>query len=217
MKSKLTELVFILDKSGSMGGMETDTIGGFNSMLEKQRKEDGDCRISTILFDNNYEILHDRIDIKAVRNITEKEYFVGGSTALLDAIGRTINKIINVQKGTDEKYRADKVLFVIITDGEENASREYTAEYVKKKIEYQTREHGWEFVFLAADIDAVQTAANFGIRADRAQNFHKDKRGMNLNFEILSNSISDLRKNSELSPDWKKKIEDDYKNRKKGK
>ena len=138
MKKGLTELVFILDKSGSMSGLETDTIGGYNAMLKKQQDVEGECRITTVLFDNNYEILHDRIDIRAVRPITEKEYFVGGTTALIDAMGRTIHKIINVQKNTDEAYRAERVMFVIITDGYENASREYSADKVRSLIRQQT-------------------------------------------------------------------------------
>lgn len=143
MKKGLTELVFILDKSGSMSGLEADTIGGYNSMLAKQKAVDGECYITTVLFDNNYELLHDRIDIKAVSPITDKEYQVGGSTALLDAIGRTINKIGNAQKHTAEDYRAEKVMFVIITDGEENSSREYTAEKIKAQIKQQKEKYGW--------------------------------------------------------------------------
>lgn len=163
MKKGLTELVFILDKSGSMSGLETDTIGGYNSMLQKQKEVEGECYITTVLFDNNYELLHDRIDIRAVSPITEKEYQVGGTTALLDAIGRTISKIANAQKHTADDYRAEKVLFVIITDGEKNSSREYSAEKIKAQIEQQKTKYGWEFIFLGANIDAVQTASRFGI------------------------------------------------------
>src|SRR5690554_6121598 len=169
MKKGLTELVFILDKSGSMSGLEADTIGGYNSMLAKQKAVDGECYITTVLFDNNYELLHDRIDIKAVSPITDKEYQVGGSTALLDAIGRTINKIGNAQKHTAEDYRAEKVMFVIITDGEENSSREYTAEKIKAQIKQQKEKYGWEFVFLAAKIDAVQTAGRLAPRKTNSQ------------------------------------------------
>ncbi|WP_330558231.1 vWA domain-containing protein [Acutalibacter sp. 1XD8-33] len=145
----LTELVFILDKSGSMAGLEKDTIGGFNSMLQKQRDLDGECRITTVLFDNRYELLHDRIDIRAVSPMTDREYQVGGSTALLDAIGLTVQKLVSVQKNTAEEYRAEKVMFVIITDGEENSSREFSAERVKKMIELEKEKYGWEFVFWA--------------------------------------------------------------------
>lgn len=143
MKKNLTELVFILDKSGSMAGLETDTIGGYNSMLEKQREVDGECVITTVLFDNRYELIHDRIDIRAVRPITKKEYQVGGSTALLDAIGKTIHKIVTVQKNTAEEYRAEKVLFVIITDGEENSSRQYSAQQVRELIQHEKERYGW--------------------------------------------------------------------------
>ena len=146
-----------------MSGLESDTIGGYNAMLKKQQDVEGECRITTVLFDNNYEILHDRIDIRAVRPITEKEYFVGGTTALIDAMGRTIHKIINVQRNTDEAYRAEKVMFVIITDGYENASREYTADKVRSLCRRQTDKYGWEFIFLGANIDAVETARHYGI------------------------------------------------------
>lgn len=161
----LTELVFILVKSGSMAGLERDTIGGFNSMLGNQKQAEDECRITTVLFDNRYELLHDRIDIRAVRPMTEREYQVGGCTALLDAIGRTIHKLTGVQKNTAEEYWAGNVMFVIITDGEENASREYSAEKVKAMIE-EGKTYGWEFVFLGANIDAVETAGWFGISAD---------------------------------------------------
>lgn len=194
MKKGLTELVFILDKSGSMGGLESDTIGGFNSMLEKQKAVDGECRITTVLFDNNYELLHDRIDIRAIRPITGKEYFIGGSTALLDAIGRTIHKIGNAQKHTADEYCAKKVMFVIITDGAENASREYSADKVKAQIKRQKTKYGWEFVFLGANIDAVQTAGQFGIAPDRAVDYLADSEGTELNFRVMSAAVASFRK-----------------------
>lgn len=193
MKKGLTELVFILDKSGSMSGLEADTIGGYNSMLAKQKAVDGECYITTVLFDNNYELLHDRIDIKAVSPITDKEYQVGGSTALLDAIGRTINKIGNAQKHTAEDYRAEKVMFVIITDGEENSSREYTAEKIKAQIERQKEKYGWEFIFLGANIDAVQTAGRFGIAPDRAIDYLADSEGTELNFKVMASAVATFR------------------------
>jgi uncharacterized protein YegL len=180
MKKGLTELVFSLDKSGSMGGLESDTIGGYNSMFAKQQAVEGEAQVTTVLFDNNYELLHDRIDIKAVSPITEREYQVGGSTALLDAIGRTIHKIGNAQKNTAEDYRAEKVVFVIITDGEENASREYTSDKVKAQIERQKSRYGWEFIFLGANIDAVETAGRFGIAPDRAVDYLADSEGTEL-------------------------------------
>lgn len=213
MKKGLTELVFILDKSGSMAGLETDTIGGYNSMLAKQQAVDGECYITTVLFDNNYRLLHDRIDLRAVSPITEKEYQVGGSTALLDAIGKTIHKIIDVQKYTAEDYRAEKVLFVIITDGEENSSREYSAEVIKALIEQQKKDYGWEFVFLGANIDAVETAGRFGISPDRAQNFHADKKGIELNFYAVSGLATSLRECSAIPERWNEEIEEDYRKR----
>lgn len=213
MKKGLCEFVFILDKSGSMSGLESDTIGGYNSMLDKQKKVEGECFLTTVLFDNNYELLHDRIDIRAVRSITDKEYFVGGTTALLDAIGRTINKIVAVQKQTADEYKAEKVMFVIITDGAENSSREYSAERIKQMIGYQKSEYGWEFIFLGANIDAVETAANFGIDQDRAQNYNADSEGVNLNFRVMSETLTTFRNCSKMPDDWMDKIKNDYKKR----
>lgn len=212
MNNNLSELVFILDKSGSMSGLEADTIGGFNSMLQKQQALPGECRITTVLFDNNYELLHDRIDIKAVSPLSEKEYWVGGSTALIDAIGRTINKIASVQKNTAPEYRAENIIFIIITDGMENSSREYSAKKVKAMIEKQ-KKSGWEFIFLGANIDAVETASNFGISADRAQNFHADSAGVGLNFKVMGKAIAGLRTCGKLSKNWDEEIKEDYKKR----
>jgi uncharacterized protein YegL len=214
MKNGATELVFILDKSGSMAGLETDTIGGFNGMLRDQQKLEGECRITTVLFDNQYELLHDRIDIRAVRPISDKEYQVGGYTALLDAVGKTIKKMDRVQKNTAAEYRASKVMFVIITDGEENASREYASDEIKGMIEAQNQ-LGWEFIFLGANIDAVETAKNFGISADRAQDFHADKEGVELNFEVMSNAIKSVRIEQKLDSNWNASIREDFEKRKK--
>ena len=193
MKKNLTELVFILDKSGSMSGLEKDTIGGFNSLLDQQRKVDGECVITTVLFDNRYELLHDRIDIRAVQPITGKEYFVGGSTALLDAIGKTIHKIGAVQKNTTEDYRAEKVMFVIITDGEENASRNYSSMQIREMIQRQKERYDWEFIFLGANIDAVETAGRFGIDADRAVDYVPDGEGTELNYRMMSETVATFR------------------------
>ena len=209
MKKGLTELVFILDKSGSMGGLERDTIGGFNSMLAKQKAEAGLCRVTTVLFDNRYTLLHDRIDIRAVSPITEKEYQVGGSTALLDAIGRTIGKIADVQRSTADAYRAEKVIFIIITDGEENSSREFSADRVKKLINREKEEHGWEFLFLGANIDAVETAGRFGISADRAAEYISDSEGTKLNYTVMSEAVSEFRATGALSPRHMDRIRQD--------
>ena len=216
MKTDLTELVFILDRSGSMGGMESDTIGGFNSMLAKQQAETGECRITTVLFDNEYEVLHDRIDIKAVSPITAREYFVRGNTALLDAVGRTINKISGVQKNTAEEYRAGKVLFVITTDGMENASREFDYDKIKSMIEHQKSKYGWEFIFLGANIDAVDVANRFGVARNRAQNFHNDSEGIALNYAVVSETVASFRAapcGASLNDDWSAEIQKDYKRR----
>lgn len=213
MKQGLTELAFILDKSGSMAGLEADTIGGYNSMLGKQKAIEGECRITTVLFDNNYALLHDRIDIRAVSPITEKEYQVGGTTALLDAIGRTIHKIGNAQKHTADEYRAEKVMVVIITDGEENASREYSAERIKKMIEHQKTRYGWEFIFLGANIDAVETAGRFGISPDRAQNYHADQEGIKLNFRVMSEAVASFRQTASMPEDWNEEIRENYRRR----
>lgn len=213
MKKDLTELVFILDRSGSMSGLETDTIGGYNAMLTKQQAVVGECHITTVLFDNHYVLLHDRINIKAVSPITEKEYQVGGSTALLDAIGRTIHKIGSAQKHTAEDYRAEKVMVVIITDGEENASREYSADRIKQMIEHQKARYGWEFIFLGANIDAVETAGRFGISADRAQNYHADSEGVEVNFRVMSEAVAIFRESSSMPKDWNSEIQKDFKRR----
>lgn len=213
MKKDLTELVFILDKSGSMGGLEKDTVGGFNSMLKKQKALPGKCRITTALFDNRYELLHDRTDIRAVKPITEKEYYIGGSTALLDAIGITIHKIAQAQKNTAKGYRADKVLFVIITDGEENSSREYSADKVKAMIEKKKTDYGWEFIFLGANIDAVATAHRFGIPADRAVDYVPDGAGTKLNFQMMSEAVAVYRQCSTVPAAPMEAIRKDMKKR----
>jgi uncharacterized protein YegL len=214
MKKGLTELVFILDKSGSMSGLEADTIGGFNSMLQKQQAVKGECFVTTVLFDNNYELLHDRIDLKAVSPMTDKEYQVGGCTALLDAIGRTIHKIGNAQKNTADDYRAEKVMFVIITDGEENSSREYTVEKVKAQIERQKNKYGWEFIFLGANIDAVQTAGRFGISADRAVDYLADSKGTRVSYMAMSAAVSEYRELGSVQDKTLNMIRADTKKRK---
>lgn len=214
MKNNATELVFILDRSGSMSGLESDTIGGFNGMLRDQQKLEGECRITTVLFDNQYELLHDRIDIRAVRPMTDKEYQTRGTTALLDAIGLTIQKMDNIQKITAPEYRATRVMFVIITDGAENASREFSSDQIKSMIETHKRDD-WEFIFLGANIDAVETAKEFGISADRAQDFHADKEGVELNFVVMNDAVASYRVSSKLESNWNKAIKENFDKRKK--
>lgn len=213
MKDNLTELVFILDRSGSMCGLESDTIGGYNALLNKQKKVEGECVITTVLFDDQYELLHDRINLNGVAPITDKEYFTRGSTALLDAIGKTIQKIGNAQKHTAEQERAGKVMFVITTDGYENASREYTYKKIKQMIERQKKEHEWEFIFLGANIDAVETAEKFGIDAGRAVNYHADSQGTQLNYDVVSDAVMTFRETACLNKNWKERIDEDFEKR----
>lgn len=213
MKKGLTELVFILDRSGSMSGLESDTIGGYNALLQKQKKESGEAIITTVLFDDQYELLHDRINLLGIAPITDKEYFVRGTTALLDAVGKTINKLVNVQRHTAKEEQAEHVMFVITTDGMENASREFDYAKVSKMIEQQKKKYGWEFIFLGANIDAIATAERFGISKDRATNYNADSEGTMLNYEVLSETVSNLRANRAIEEDWKDRIEEDFKKR----
>ncbi len=215
MKKNLTELVFILDRSGSMAGLEADTIGGFNAMMEKQRGEPGEALVSTVLFDNEPEVIHDRIPINRVPALTEREYYVRGCTALLDAVGGAIHHIGNVHKYAREEDRPEKTLFVITTDGMENTSHRYTYDKVKAMIERQQEKYGWEFLFLGANIDAAQEAARFGIRADRAANYHADGVGTGVIYEAVSQAVCQVRgRATPLSSDWKQKIDKDFKGRK---
>ena len=207
----MTELVFILDRSGSMSGLEKDTIGGFNSMLEKQRKEPGDAVVSTVLFDNETEVIHDRVVIADVPNLTDKEYFVRGCTALLDAVGGAIQHIGNVHKYARKEDVPEKTLFIITTDGMENASHHYTYDKVRNMIERQKERYGWEFLFLGANIDAAAEAKRFGIDESMAANYHCDEVGTVLNYEVISEAITSVRTSAApLSADWKKKIDADY-------
>ena len=214
MKKNLTELVFILDRSGSMAGLEADTIGGFNAMIEKQRGEPGEAVISTVLFDNETEVIHDRIPLDRVPRLTEKEYYVRGCTALLDAVGGAIHHIGNVHKYAREEDRPEKTLFVITTDGLENASRRYTYDKVKAMIERQRETYGWEFLFLGANIDAAREAARFGIRADCAADYHADSIGTEAVYESVCEAVCQVRRSAPLAADWKRKIDADFKGRK---
>nr|WP_300090365.1 vWA domain-containing protein [Sedimentibacter sp.] len=213
MKNNLTEMVFILDKSGSMSGLEQDTIGGFNSMLERQKKEEGEALVTTVLFDNNYDLLHERMNIRNVDFLSSREYFVGGSTALLDAIGRTINRISKSISESSEQFRPGKVIFVIITDGMENSSREFTFRKIKDMIELKKSKYAWDFIFLGANIDAAETASNLGIDEERAANFCPDSEGTMLNYKVVSEAVSNFRKGIKVEADWKSEIESDYNKR----
>ena len=220
MRENLTELVFILDRSGSMSGLESDTIGGFNSMLKKQKKEEGEAVVSTVLFDDVSEVIHDRKPIADVKKLTEKQYYVRGCTALLDAVGSAIDHIGNVQKYAREEDRPSKTLFVITTDGLENASKRYTFKKVEKMIERQKEKYNWEFLFLGANIDAIEVAGHMGISADRAANYHCDEVGTALNYEVLEKTVSQVRACSSkllhASLDggaWKDEIDEDFEDR----
>lgn len=217
MKNDLTEIVFILDRSGSMSGLEKDTIGGFNSMLSKQREaaddQTGKAVVTTVLFDDQYELLHDRIPLEGVKPISGKEYYVRGSTALLDAVGKTIQKIVNVQRNTAEAERPGKVIFVITTDGFENASREYHYSDIKKMIQKQTQKYHWEFIFLGANIDAAKEAGKFGIDTSRAVQYHNDAQGVMLNYDVVGEAVLNVREGKKLTKAWKQRIEDDFEGR----
>lgn len=215
MKKGLTEIVFILDRSGSMSGLEADTIGGFNSLIAKQKKEEGQAIVSTVLFDDRSEVLHDRVTLESIKTMTDRDYFVRGCTALLDAIGGAIHHISNVHKYAREEDRPEKTLFIITTDGMENASRHYTYPKVKAMVERQKSRYGWEFLFLGANIDALEVAGHFGINKDYAANYHCDEEGTALNYEVLNEAICRVRGESKpLSADWKERIDADYEKRK---
>ena len=208
-----TELVFILDRSGSMAGLEKDTIGGFNSMIEKQKKEAGEAYVSTVLFDNESMVLHDRVKINDVRKMTEDDYYVRGCTALLDAVGGAIHHIGNIHKYARKEDVPDKTLFVITTDGMENASRKYNYRKVQKMIKRQQEKYGWEFIFLGANIDAAKEAERFGIDEDHSVDYVCDSTGTLLNYETISETISEMRVCGCVAPGWKKKIERDHQKR----
>ena len=214
MKKNLTEIVFILDRSGSMAGLEDDTIGGFNAMIEKQKAEEGVALVSTVLFDHLSEVIHDRVELQKIRPMTRREYYVRGCTALLDAVGQAIHHIGNVHKYAREEDRPEKTLFVITTDGMENASREYTYDRVRRMIQRQKERHDWEFIFLGANIDAAREAARFGIDADRAANYHADHRGTAVIYEAVSDAVCNFRACQPMGADWRKRVDEDYESRK---
>lgn len=212
-KNNITELVFILDRSGSMSGLEKDTIGGFNSMIEKQKKEDGVCYVSTLLFDDRCEVLHDRVKLSDISPMTEDDYFVRGSTALLDALGGAIKHIGNIHKYARSEDVPENTLFVITTDGMENASHKYTAEKIKQMIERQQKKYGWEFIFIGANIDAVTTAKNYGIAPERAVNYTADSRGTNALFSSVGKAVCAVRSRKALDDEWREELDEDEKRR----
>ncbi len=219
MRKGLTEIVFILDRSGSMSGLEADTIGGYNSLIEKQKKEEGEVYISTVLFDDSCEVLHDRVSLDKIRPMTEEQYYVRGCTALLDAIGGAIHHIGNVHKYARDEDRPEKTLFIITTDGQENASKRYNYEKVKHMVERQKEKFGWEFLFLGANIDAIEEAKRFGIKANRAVNYHCDTVGTAINYEVLSKAVTTVRECDAQCVEvalegWDEEIRQDYKKRK---
>ena len=215
MKKSLTEIVFILDRSGSMAGLEDDTIGGFNAMIEKQKREPGEAIVSTVLFDNVSEVIHDRVDIQKIQPMTRKDYYVRGCTALLDAVGQAVHHIGNVHKYAREEDRPEKTLFVITTDGMENASRHYSYDRVKTMIQRQKERYSWEFLFLGANIDAAKEAARFGIAADRAANYHADRRGTAVIYEAMSEAVCSVRANRPMGAEWKRRVDEDFRKREK--
>lgn len=215
MKNNMTELVFILDRSGSMAGLESDTVGGFNSMIEKQKKLDGGCCVSTVLFDDESEVLHDRVKLRDIPKMTENDYTVGGCTALLDALGGAIHHIGTVHKYARPEDVPEHTMFVITTDGQENASRRYTSEQVRKMIRRQKEEFGWEFLFIGENIDAVETAARYGIAQDRAVKYNADGEGTQILYEAVEKAVRTVRASAPLDADWSDEINADYQRRKK--
>ena len=215
IKNNVTELVFILDRSGSMAGLESDTIGGFNALIEKQKKQDGECYVSTVLFDSESEVIHDRVRLADVGPMTDKEYSVRGCTALIDAIGGAIRHIGNIHKYARPEDVPEHTMFVITTDGMENASRRYSSDEVKKMVERQKEKYGWEFLFIGANIDSVETAKHYGIDADRAVNYHADRQGTGILYEAVSETVCAMRRRVPLSADWSRKISEDYNGREK--
>jgi len=213
MKNGITELVFILDRSGSMAGLESDTIGGFNAMIEKQKKENGECYVSTVLFDNVSEVLHDRVKLDHIKPMTDREYTVRGCTALIDALGGAIRHIGNIHKYARPEDIPEHTMFIITTDGMENASHRYNSDQVKAMIERQKEQYGWEFLFIGANIDAVETARRYGIDEDRAVNYHADPKGTACLYESVSNVVCSVRMGCDIEDNWSDKLKKDYQSR----
>ena len=209
MKNNISELVFVLDRSGSMSGLESDTIGGFNSMIEKQKKIDGKCYVTTVLFDSFYETIHDRVELGEIRPMTDRDYSVRGCTALLDALGSTIHHIAQIHKYARAEDVPEHVTFVIMTDGMENASRRYTSDEVKKMIEHEKEKYGWEFLFLAANIDAVETARRYGIDSNRAANYRASTRGTRRAYDVMGDVVCASRMGAPIAADWDSGLDED--------
>ncbi len=213
MKNGITEMVFILDRSGSMGGLESDTIGGFNAMIEKQKKQEGKAYVTTVLFDHEVNVLHDRVALDEIQPMTDKDYTVRGTTALIDAIGMTIGRIKVQHKELSEDEVPEHTIFVITTDGMENASKEYSSKDVKKMIEHQKKKHNWEFLFIGANIDAVETAKHFGIDKNRAVNYKADARGTGVLYNAVSSVVGSVRKSKAIEDTWCQEINEDFEKR----
>ena len=214
-KNNTTELVFILDRSGSMAGLESDTIGGFNSMIKKQKNQDGKCYVSTVLFDDRIEVVHDRVELSSIKEMTGNDYYVRGCTALIDAIGLSIRHIANIHKYARPEDVPENTLFVNTTDGMENASHQFSSDEVKRMIEKEKAKYGWEFIFIGANIDAVETAKQFGINSDRAVNYHADRKGTKVLYEAVSDAVCNVRCNAPMAANWSQNINNDFNSRKK--
>ncbi|MCH5314372.1 MAG: VWA domain-containing protein [Eubacterium sp.] len=212
--NNITELVFILDRSGSMAGLESDTIGGFNSLIEKQKKQEGKCYVSTVLFNHEMLVLHDRVDLRNIEPLTDNDYQVRGCTALIDAIGSSIHHIANIHKYARSEDVPQNTMFVIMTDGMENASRKYSSQRVKEMIEHEKEKYGWEFLFIGANIDAVETASNFGIGADRAVSYHADSQGTSVVYDTVADTVCCMRACASIADDWSDRINEDFNSRK---
>lgn len=213
MKNNITEFVSLLDGSGSMAGLESDTIGGYNALLEKQKKEDGICYVSTVIFNDKSRVIHDREKLSDIKPMTDRDYTVSGCTALIDALGDAIRHIRNIHKYARPEDVPERTVFVITTDGMENASHRYSSDEVKRMIEHQKEKHGWEFLFIGANIDAVETAKHYGISSDNAVNYRADSKGTEMLYASVSHAVTRARKRQSLDSSWREQLDDDYNNR----